>query len=103
VVGGRWWRLALVTLLLAACSGTTRVEGRVVDVRGDLTSVDRFTVLTDDGEELVLEPDPFGRFPFPLPHLREHLVSGNPIVVDYRPADDGTLIAVAVDDADGGH
>lgn len=86
--------------VVVACSGQTTVVGRVIEVDGDLSTVDSFTVVTEGGETLTFEPDPFGRYPFPLPHLREHLVSGELLRVDYRPAEDGTLVAVALDDAD---
>ncbi len=89
--------------IVVACSGQTTVVGSVIEVDGDLSTVESFTMVTEDGETLTFEPDPFGRYPFPLPHLREHLVSGQQLRVDYRPAEDGTLVAVALDDADGGH
>jgi hypothetical protein len=35
----------------------------------------------------------------PLSHLSEHIRSGVPVVVAYTRIEDGTLVAVAVDDA----
>jgi hypothetical protein len=90
-------------MIVVACSGQTTVVGRVVEVDGDLSTVESFTIITEDGETLSFEPDPFGRFPFPLPHLRDHLLSGEQLRVDYRPTEDGTLVAVALDDAEGAH
>jgi hypothetical protein len=93
----------VVLVIVVACAGQTTVVGRVVEVDGDLSAVESFTIITEDGETLSFEPDPFGRFPFPLPHLREHLLSGEQLRVDYRPAEDGTLVAVALDDVEGAH
>ena len=93
----------MALVLVAACSTQTTVTGRVIEVDGDLSNVESFAVVTEDGETLTFEPDPFGRYPFPLPHLREHLVSGQLLRVDYRPAEDGTLVAFALNDAEGGH
>ena len=70
----------------------------VVDYQGDLVSVQSFKVLTTDGTELELVPAGEGDFAFPLPHLREHLATGDPISVRY--IQDGVrYLAVAVDDA----
>lgn len=88
--------------LLGACAaeGRNQVEGIVVDVVGDLTAVDRFTVRTNRGEMLTFVPAPDGNYPFPLSHLREHQASVSPIVVAFDEREDGVLIATSVDDAD---
>lgn len=91
--------LAALAVLTAACSedrGT--IEGLVIDVQGDLAGVTEFTVLTDDGS-MVFEPDPAGDFAFPLPHLREHILSGIPVVVYWETGTEGVRSAVFVDDA----
>jgi hypothetical protein len=89
-----------VALSIASCTATQgTVTGVVVDVTGDLTSVTSFTVHTEEGEDLVLVPDPLGSFDFPLVHLRAHLSSLEPVQVTYLRADDGTLIATAISDA----
>ncbi|MGF1667852.1 MAG: hypothetical protein ACFCVC_16455 [Acidimicrobiia bacterium] len=91
----------LVALLLtSSCGGAAdrgSVEGLVVDVEGDLVTVTEFTVLTDAGQ-MRFTPAPDGDFAFPLPHLREHIISGAPVVVFWEERD-GTMVAVLVDDA----
>jgi hypothetical protein len=91
--------LVLSTAAVAGCSdGPTLVSGIVTEVSGDLVSIDSFTLHTDDGRDLVLVPDAFGDFAFPLPHLREHVVSLDPVRVTYRTTSDGTNVATALDD-----
>lgn len=91
-------RLAVVTLLLAACSGGQgSVTGPVVEVEGDLEVVTSFTVLVD-GIEYRFVPIPGVDYGFPLPHLREHLRDGAPVTVDYQDQG-GPLQALAVTDA----
>lgn len=62
-------------------------------------SVDRFTLRADDGQTIVFE---VGRLDvtngLPAAHLREHLVSGEPIAVDYA-LDDGQFVALRYIDA----
>jgi hypothetical protein len=84
---------------LASCGTADQgtVEGLVVDVQGDLSTVTEFTVLTDQGQMSFI-PAPEGDFAFPLPHLREHILSGVPVVVFWEEHD-GTRVAVMVDDA----
>ena len=89
----------LALLVLASC-GTAHqgtVEGLVVDVQGDLRAVTEFTVLTDQGQMSFI-PASDGDFAFPLPHLREHILTGVPVVVFWEERD-GTRVAVLVDDA----
>lgn len=93
--------LAVVAALAMACStpALVTVEGVVVAVDGDLTTVRSFDVLTTEGERLTFEPDPFGDFAFPLPHLGSHMRSLDPIRVEYRTTEDGVLLAVKIEDA----
>ncbi len=99
--------IGLFTVLVVvggtACSpaetDTRTARGSVIEVIGDLGDVEYFTMVTSEGETLTLQPDPLGEFGFPLPHLREHLVSGAPIAVTYRMTPQGALVAVAIDDA----
>jgi hypothetical protein len=96
----RFVLLPLLGLALVGCSEQpgTAVVGVVVDFQGDLVSVESFTVLTPDGTELELVPAADGDFAFPLPHLKEHLATGDPISVRY--VEDGDLrVAVAIGDA----
>ncbi len=87
-------KLILVVILLvtaASCAGKRPAEndqfqetirGVVLEVNGDLTSIESFVVRTDDGEVLEVRPAPDGDFRFPLPHLRDHLRTSEPILVE---------------------
>jgi hypothetical protein len=89
-------------LLVASCGGgTTTVEGIVVEVNGDLSTVADFTVVTPDSDRVRLVPAPDLRFAdgTPLSHLGEHVRSGDPVAVTYEELADGTLSATRVDDA----
>ena len=90
---------ALLAGLLAACGSPDQgtIEGLVVDVQGDLRAVTEFSLLTEDGTEVFI-PAEDGDFAFPLPHLREHIISGVPVVVFWEDHE-GRKIAVFVDDA----
>ena len=93
-------RLILIAAVLAACGPSAdqgTIEGLVVDVQGDLSAVTEFSVLTEDGTQ-VFVPSEDGDFAFPLPHLREHIISGVPVVVFWEDHH-GQKVAVFVDDA----
>lgn len=81
---------------------TCAARSPVVSVDGDLMEVESFVVLTGDGDRSTLVPEE-GLATFgdgaPLSHLSEHIRSGVPVVVAYTRIEDGTLVAVAVDDA----
>ncbi len=73
--------------LVIACtqtSGTAR--GVVISVEGTLQDVTAFTVLVE-GEEWRMIPVPDGDYQFALPHLREHRISGQPILVGWELVD----------------
>lgn len=93
--------LVALTSVVACAGGDRQVTGRVVAVEGDLTSVDSFEVLTEGGERFRFVPAP-GLTSFregtPLPHLREHLIDGVAVRVTFVEDDDGTLVAVAIED-----
>jgi len=80
-------RLVTVVLLLnalVACgqaSGTVR--GVVTSVEGDLDEVGAFNVLVE-GSELRFFPVEDGDYDFPLAHLREHLRTGEPVLVGWE-------------------
>lgn len=90
---------ACLLLLTAGCGSSDQgtIEGLVIDVQGDLTEVSEFTVLSTDGQQTFV-PAEDGDFAFPLQHLREHIISGVPVVVFWEQHD-GQLVAVLVDDA----
>lgn len=91
---------AAVVVALAACGdATTRVEGRIVEFDGDLTAVRSFVLLTERGDRIEFRPGPEATFHGgPLTHLRDHLVSGEPVVVFYEGSADEARV-VSVEDA----
>lgn len=96
-------RLALASLfliLLVACGADATGEeatGIVVDVQGELEEIDIFTVLID-GERITFETSPGADYSFPLGHLRDHLRSGEPVVVRWETEGD-RRVATFIDDA----
>jgi hypothetical protein len=96
---------AVLVLALAACGGDSGdvVTGVVVELDGGITSVDRFVLRFADGTEQELEPAPGIIFHdgAPIGHLGDHLRSGVPVRVDYEVLDDGTWVALSVEDAGG--
>ena len=96
---------ALVALAVAcvACNdGGTVVTGIVIDVQqSGPADVEGFTLRTDDGRLLgfTVGPDTVAAGgTFPAVHLRDHLASGQPIVVRYVAGKDG-LVAIRLADA----
>ena len=73
--------ILLLVALLGGCGDGDRVQGIVIGVEGDLTTVESFVLRGDDGEVLTIVPAEDGDFGFPLPHLNEHRSSLSPIVV----------------------
>jgi len=79
------------------------VTGVVIAVEGNLTGIDSFVIRLPDGSDLTLIPtddllfDGVG----PLSHVRDHLVSGNPIYVTYLTSSEGQPIVHAIGDAAG--
>ena len=77
--------LAGALLLAASCSsnGDGEIGGVVIDVTGDLTTVESFTLRTADGTNRRFEPAPGILFhqSAPLSHLSDHLLSGEPVLV----------------------
>ncbi len=93
-------RLAVVALLaLSACTAPTEgtMRGVVIDVEGDLTTVTAFTVLVE-GDPVRFEPVDDGDYAFPLGHLRDHLRSGEPVLVGWE-LDGQSRLATFLDDA----
>ena len=66
-------------------------------VSGDLVQVDSFTVLSEGVAHTFIPEE--GGFSIPLPHLRDHLRSGEAVEVVFVEVD-GVLIASDVVDAD---
>lgn len=95
-------RAALVGVLLltvAGCGTPTSgtMKGVVVEVTGDLTSVEGFTALVE-GDLVEFNPSPDGDYAFPLPHLRDHLRSGDPVLIGWELVD-GMRMVTFLDDA----
>ena len=95
--------LLAAALLVAGCGdshdGQESVRAVVLEVTGDLTSVESFLIRTEDGEILELTPAPGGDFRFPLPHLRDHLRTAEPVLVTVDRSVDPPL-ATVIQDAD---
>jgi hypothetical protein len=88
---------ALVLFGLVSCSqGGDTVRGIVVSVDGGISEVTSFEVRAD-GETLRFGPAPDGDFDFPLVHLRDHLRTGDPVIVGYEVSE-GRNLATSVAD-----
>jgi hypothetical protein len=87
-----------VGLFGSACSDSPDGEGEVVgivtEVTGDLTGVESFVVLDADGDSFKFKPRDellvMGQQPA---HLRNHVISGEPVTVTYHEDASGELIA----------
>lgn len=100
--------LILVALSLAAlgsaCSGSWNgdgeVAGVVTEVTGDLSGIESFVVLDAEGESFKFQPR-IGLLVMGAPpsHLRDHVVSGEPVRVTYHENSAGELVADEVEDA----
>ena len=105
-MSGRWRAallvaVALVTLLsVSACEPTLQQQtGIVVGVESPgLGRVDSFELITLEGETLVFDTSELQfRSEFPAPHLAEHKIIGDQIVVTYK-TDGDRLIVTQLDD-----
>lgn len=87
-----------LSLLVPACTQTAGTAvGVVTAVDGNLTEVTSFTVLSS-GIELVFLPVEGADYEFPLVHLREHLITGEPVVVDWELDDNNDRYAMSLAD-----
>jgi hypothetical protein len=80
------------------------VTGVVVSVDGTLSATNSFTIRLEDGSDLTLVPIDgllFGGVS-PLSHVRDHLVSGSPVLVTYTSSFEGSFLAIEIGDAGGG-
>jgi len=108
------WRRALACvaflvgagLAAASCgelpAGVREETGIVTAVDGpSAAQVDRFVLRTQEGRELTFQVGALrvGGDAFPAPHLAEHLVSLEPIRVQYVEEADGRLVALRLTDA----
>lgn len=87
-----------LAVIASACSASTSTEGEVfgivTEVTGDLSGVESFVVLDADGNSHKFVPSPelevMGQAPS---HLRDHVVSGEPVTVIYHENSAGELVA----------
>lgn len=98
----RLFAAILILIVVVGCSGgdDDSVRGVVIDVRGDITTVESFTLRLSDGTDRVFEPAAGVLFhgTEPIGHIRDHLRNGEPVDVRFRVLDDGTSIALEVSD-----
>jgi hypothetical protein len=96
--------VAAALLVLAGCSGSDPASGDtltgvVSEVNGDITTLTGFVVLAPDGSSHRFTPADGLLFEGgPLSHLREHIVTGQLVIVTFERGSDGELIAVHVED-----
>ncbi|HLF61174.1 MAG TPA: hypothetical protein VI980_08355 [Acidimicrobiia bacterium] len=77
--------MALATVMACAqTSGTA--QGVVTSVEGSLEEVTAFSILVA-GEEWRFLSVTDGDYGFALPHLREHLLTGDPVLVGWELVD----------------
>lgn len=75
------------------------IEGVVVAVDGGLTRTMSFTLLVDAGDQILFFPTATATFHGgPISHIRDHLTSGSPVIVEYAVLEDGTYAAISVTD-----
>lgn len=81
-------------------TGDNTLTGVVSEVNGDLTTVSGFVVLAADGSSHRFTPVDGLLFDGgPLTHIREHVVTGQPVVVTFELGGNGELVATGVEDA----
>ena len=99
---------ALVSLGAGGVALRTRFTGEpiglggvVIEVRGDLSSVEEFAILTTGGDRVTFTPADGVLFDdrAPLTHLRDHLRSGEAVVVEFDRQLDEPHTAVRIVDA----
>lgn len=90
----RW--LAVLALIAACAPNAGTMVGIVVEVDGDLSTVNSFTMLVE-GDRVQFIPGAEGVFAFPLPHLREHLRDGSPVRVGWERRG-AQLVAIRLED-----
>ncbi len=93
-----------LSVIFAGCStepeAANTIEGVVIEVAGDISTVDTFVILGTDGSNHQFTPQPGLLYHGgPLSHLREHIVTGIPVIVTFATGDNGQLIATEVVDS----
>lgn len=92
-------------VLLSGCStaeeSSGEVTGVVTEVTGDLTRVESFVVIDVSGDSFKFVPgEGMTVAGGPASHLRDHVVSGEPVKVLFHSGSKGELIADDIQDAD---
>ncbi len=100
--------VAAVAIGVSACSGLPGSEGDVVgivtEVTGDLTAIESFVVLDTAGDSHKFTPvDGMTVMGSPASHLRDHVVSGEPVRVIHHNGPNGELVADDVTHAGDSH
>jgi len=76
------------------------VTGVLIAVEGDLTATTHLEILTKDGTTMSFSVAEGALFDGgPVSHVRDHLISGEPITIDYVILDDGQLQATYLEDS----
>lgn len=82
--------------------GSSEVVGVVTEVTGDLTQVESFVVLDEDGNSHLMTPENGLLFyGGPLSHLRDHIVTGQQVRVTFEEGAYGAMTATLIVHADG--
>lgn len=107
----RWLVVAVaavvVSVVSVGCSSSTtvnpnQVEGVVSEVTGDLTAIQSFVILDDNGKSHLFTPEQGLLFyGGPLSHLRDHIISGQRVVVTFEEGAYGAMTAVLIEHTDG--
>lgn len=78
--------IVLLVVVMACTQTSGTVRGVVTSVEGSLEDVTAFSVLVE-GEEWRLLPVTDGDYAFALPHLREHRLNGELVLVGWELVD----------------
>jgi hypothetical protein len=93
-------------LVVSGCASddsgeSNTVEGIVTEVTGDLTVVESLVIMDSEGKSHFFKPTPGLLFyGGPLSHLRDHVVTGQRVVVTFESGAYGEQIAVLIEHAD---
>jgi hypothetical protein len=95
---------ATALIFLSGCAAAEEssgeVTGVVTEVTGDLTSAESFVVIDVSGDSFKFVPgEGMTVAGGPVSHLRDHVVSGEPVKVLFHAGSKGELIADDIQDA----
>ncbi|MCZ7533979.1 MAG: hypothetical protein M5U23_11355 [Acidimicrobiia bacterium] len=100
------WTVVAIALWGVAATGCAsgneladnQVSGIVTEVTGDLTGVESFVILDNDGNSHLLRPAPGLLFyGGPLIHLRDHVTTGQRVTVTFESSASGEMTAVLIE------